>query len=80
MISVEYQPVTSSNEYICLIGKGITFDTGGINIKPTKYITDMFLDKCGAAAMFAAFKAIVNLKINVNVLLCLPLAENSVSD
>lgn len=56
MIAVEYFPNKSKNDDIyCLIGKGVTFDTGGINLKPTRFIEDMYIDKSGAAAIFSVF-------------------------
>ena len=54
MIAVEYKPL-KQKEFKALIGKGITFDTGGVNIKPTNFIEDMYLDKGGASALFSAF-------------------------
>lgn len=78
MIVVEYT-VDPSKPYSALIGKGVTFDTGGVNIKPTGFVEDMFIDKGGACAVFAAFKRLVNMKVNHNLVMCIPLAENSCS-
>jgi len=44
MICIEYKPV-ENEEFTALIGKGVTFDTGGNNLKPTNFIESMFLDK-----------------------------------
>ncbi len=55
MIVVEYKGDINTNEYSALIGKGITFDTGGNNLKPTGSMEDMFMDKGGACAVFSAF-------------------------
>ena len=55
LIIIEYKGDSSSNEYSALIGKGITFDTGGNNLKPTGSMEDMFTDKGGACAVFSAF-------------------------
>lgn len=63
MLCLEYRPLTDSEDFISLIGKGITFDTGGNNIKPTNFIEDMFMDKGGACATFAAFREAVKLKL-----------------
>lgn len=61
MVCLEYKPISDSDEFISLIGKGVTFDTGGNNIKPTNFIEDMFMDKGGACATFAAFREAVKL-------------------
>lgn len=60
-----------------MIGKGVTFDSGGHNLKPTGYMEDMFMDKGGACASYAAFTKLVELGIKRNIVLCIPLAENS---
>jgi len=59
-----------------LVGKGLTFDSGGYNLKPTKFIEDMRMDMGGAATMFSTFKALVENKDEVNVVCALGLAEN----
>lgn len=77
MVCLEYKPIKDNNEFISLIGKGVTFDTGGNNLKPTNFIEDMFMDKGGACATFAAFREAVKLGIKKNIVLTIPLAENS---
>ena len=64
----------------CIVGKGITFDTGGISIKPPGGMWDMKYDMCGGAAVFGAMQAISALKLPVRVFGVLPCAENMVSD
>lgn len=59
LIIVEYQGDPSTQEFSALIGKGVTFDTGGNNLKPTGSMEDMFMDKAGACAVFSAFKILV---------------------
>jgi leucyl aminopeptidase len=82
LFAIEYfgDKVTGSQELaspiVALIGKGITFDDGGVNIKPTGFVEEMFSDKGGACATFAAFKAAVRLGLKKNVVLVLPFAEN----
>ncbi|MEP6757250.1 MAG: leucyl aminopeptidase [Chthonomonadales bacterium] len=61
---------------IALVGKGITFDTGGISIKPTEGMGDMKGDMAGAAAVIGAMRAISLLKLNVNIVGVAPCAEN----
>lgn len=61
---------------IVLVGKGITFDTGGISIKPSNDMDKMKFDMCGAAAVIGAMKAIANLKLPVKVIGLTPICEN----
>lgn len=61
---------------IVLVGKGITFDTGGLNLKPDKAMDGMHLDMSGAAAVIGAVCAAAELKLPVNVIAVAPAAEN----
>ncbi len=61
---------------LALVGKGITFDTGGISIKPREGMEQMKGDMAGAAAVIGAMRAIALLKVRVNVVGVLPCAEN----
>lgn len=76
--TLEYRGNPSSTETIALVGKGITFDTGGLNLKMTGFIEDMHLDMSGAAAVLAAIKAVAALQLRVNVVAVLGLAENAI--
>ena len=58
------------------IGKGITFDTGGLQIKPSENMMDMHLDMSGAASVFSATLLIRRLNIKANIKTIIPLAEN----
>ena len=51
---VEYRGA-QGDEFIGLVGKGVTYDTGGLNVKPTGFMEDMFIDKGGACVVFAVF-------------------------
>lgn len=62
-----------------LLGKGITFDTGGYNIKPTGYMEEMKQDMGGAAAVLGTIKALTMLKPKISVSFIVPLAENMIS-
>lgn len=62
-----------------LVGKGVTFDSGGYNIKPTGYMETMKLDMGGAAAVMATMSAIARLKLPVNVTALVPSVENMVN-
>jgi leucyl aminopeptidase len=59
-----------------LVGKGITFDTGGISLKPGLDMDQMKFDMCGAAAVFGTFRAIAEMKAHVNVVGLVPACEN----
>jgi leucyl aminopeptidase len=61
---------------IALVGKGVTFDSGGISLKPANYMKGMKYDMSGAAAVIGAMQAIAQLKPNVNVVGLTPLVEN----
>lgn len=64
---------------ICIIGKGVTFDSGGLNIKGTEHIEDMKLDKTGGCTVVALMKYIAERNIGCNVVGLVPLIENSIS-
>ncbi len=61
---------------IALVGKGITFDTGGINLKPSNGIEEMKFDMCGAAAVLAAFQAVRELELPLNLVAIAAAVEN----
>ncbi|MCK9508049.1 MAG: leucyl aminopeptidase [Pigmentiphaga sp.] len=61
---------------IVLVGKGITFDTGGISLKPGASMDEMKYDMCGAASVFGTMKAIAELALPINVVGVVPACEN----
>ncbi|MDD5318022.1 MAG: leucyl aminopeptidase [Candidatus ainarchaeum sp.] len=61
---------------VVLVGKGITFDTGGISIKPQKDMDRMKFDKAGACAVLGAFVAAARMRLALNLVGLMPLAEN----
>ena len=63
-----------------LVGKGITFDTGGISLKPAGTMYEMIYDMCGAASVFGAMKAVAEMKLPMNVIGVIAAAENMPSD
>ncbi|MDP3698252.1 MAG: leucyl aminopeptidase [Nanoarchaeota archaeon] len=69
---------SKKGKHTALLGKGITFDSGGYNLKPTKYIEDMKTDMAGAAAVMAAVKIAAELKLKKNLLGVMPMCENMV--
>ena len=76
LICIEYKGTSKKQAPIALVGKGITFDTGGISIKPSKGMEEMKFDMCGSAAVVAAVRTAAKLKLPVHVVGLAPLAEN----
>ena len=77
MIVLSYDPEERSDqEYIALVGKGITFDSGGISIKPAAKMDEMKFDMGGGAAVIGAMQAIARIKPGVRVLGVVPASEN----
>ena len=77
LIILSYKPQeTSSSDVIALVGKAITFDSGGISIKPLEEMDEMKFDMCGGAAVVGAMMAIARLKPKVQVLGLVPASEN----
>src|SRR5262245_5254982 len=76
LIVMRYTPKTPSSETIAIVGKGITFDTGGISIKPSDGMEKMKYDMAGGATTIGAMRAIAQLKPPVNVLGIVPATEN----
>ncbi|HEX2249884.1 MAG TPA: leucyl aminopeptidase [Gemmatimonadales bacterium] len=73
-IALEYKG--SDGKPLVLIGKGVTFDTGGISIKPAQNMEDMKYDMSGAAAVLGTFEALGRLKPSVHVVGLIPSTEN----
>jgi leucyl aminopeptidase len=73
---MRYTGDPSSKELLALVGKGITFDTGGISIKPAERMEDMKYDMSGGAGVIAAMYAIAKLKPKFNVVGIVPATEN----
>jgi len=69
----------AASPHVVIVGKGITFDTGGYNLKPGASMTAMYTDMAGGAAAVGALRVIAALRIPVRVTVLVPLAENSVS-
>ncbi|MGC8759944.1 MAG: leucyl aminopeptidase [Bryobacteraceae bacterium] len=77
MIVMRYRPETpATQDHLALVGKGVTFDTGGISIKPSDGMEKMKYDMAGAAAVLGAMRAIARLKPPVTVTACAPCVEN----
>lgn len=80
MIVLHYKGDPGQEKTWGLIGKGITFDTGGISIKPAANMEEMISDMGGAAAVLGAMRIIGELKPQANVIAVIPTAENMPSD
>ena len=76
LISLTYKGDEPSKEALGFLGKGITFDSGGISIKPSEGMGEMKDDMAGAAAVIAALAAIAQLKPRINVTAIVPATEN----
>lgn len=76
LIVLEYYGAPRSTAPIALVGKGVTFDTGGISLKPPPTMDEMKFDMMGAGSVFGTFKAIAELKLPVNVVGVVPACEN----
>ncbi len=74
---MEWKPIEAVNDkpYV-LVGKGVVYDTGGLNIKTGSYMEDMKCDMAGAATMASALYAIARLRLNVHVIALLPATDN----
>jgi leucyl aminopeptidase len=75
-IVLNYKGNSSAGIDIALIGKGITFDSGGISLKPSEKMEEMKGDMAGGASVMAAISAIAQLKARVNVMAIVPATEN----
>jgi len=76
LIVLSYKGNNGASEIFGLVGKGITFDSGGISIKPSEGMADMKGDMAGAATVMMAVSAIAKLKLKINVTAVIPATEN----
>ncbi|MFT2110859.1 leucyl aminopeptidase [Marinomonas sp. 2405UD68-3] len=76
LIVMEYKGGEEGDAPHVLLGKGITFDTGGISLKPGSKMDEMKYDMCGAASVFGTMKSICELKPKLNVTAVIAAAEN----
>jgi len=79
LVALSYRGAPDDKRSIALVGKGITFDSGGINLKTGGNIENMRLDMAGAAAVLFAFKSAVELNIKKNIYAVMPLTENMIA-
>jgi leucyl aminopeptidase len=75
-IVMHYKGAELTDKPVVLVGKGVTFDTGGISLKPGANMDEMKFDMCGAASVFGAMKTVARLKLPFNLVGIVPAAEN----
>jgi leucyl aminopeptidase len=76
LITLEHRGGRKSEKPVALVGKGITFDTGGISLKPPAEMDEMKFDMCGAASVLGTLKAVGELRLPLNVVGVVPATEN----
>ena len=76
LIRLEYRQGPAKEKPYVLIGKGVTFDTGGISLKPGEAMDEMKFDMCGAASVLGTLRACADLKLPLNVIGLIPSVEN----
>ncbi|WP_238210345.1 leucyl aminopeptidase [Pseudomonas sp. PAGU 2196] len=76
LIVLNYQGGKKADKPFVLVGKGITFDTGGISLKPGAGMDEMKYDMCGAASVFGTLRAVLELQLPINLVCLLACAEN----
>ncbi len=75
-IVLTYKGNPSSKEMVAFVGKGLTFDSGGISLKPQEFMSDMKGDMAGGAAVISAIRAVARLKLKINITAVVPATEN----
>jgi leucyl aminopeptidase len=76
LIVLEYKGGKKSEAPYVLVGKGITFDTGGISLKPGAAMDEMKYDMCGAASVFGTLQSVVEMQLAINLVVIVAAAEN----
>jgi leucyl aminopeptidase len=76
LIVIEYSGSTKNDNPIVIVGKAVTFDTGGISIKPSEKMEEMKYDKCGGCNVIGIMKAVSDLNFDINVIGIIPAVEN----
>jgi len=80
LIVLKYKGIKNGEDPILLVGKAVTFDSGGISIKPSEKMEEMKFDKCGGVNVLAIMKSLSSLKIKHNVIGIIPAVENMPSN
>jgi leucyl aminopeptidase len=80
LIQLDYRGARGARTRTVLVGKAITFDTGGYSIKPSAGLEELKFDKAGGAAVFGVLRAVADLKLKCNVTGLIAAAENAISE
>jgi len=76
LIVMQYHGGKKGDKPVVLVGKGVTFDSGGISLKPGAAMDEMKFDMCGAASVFGSVSAVAELKLPINLVGIVPATEN----
>ena len=76
LITLEYRGANKKQKPIVLVGKGLTFDSGGMSLKPGADMDEMKYDMCGAASVLGTMQAIAEMALELNVVAVIPSSEN----
>ena len=76
LITLKYDGGKTGEKPVVLVGKGVTFDSGGVSIKPSPTMDEMKYDMCGAASVLGTLKACIAMKLPINVVGVIPATEN----
>ena len=76
LIVLHYKGGRAGDKPVILVGKGVTFDTGGISLKPAAEMDEMKYDMCGAASVLGTIKAVARMALPINLTVIVPATEN----
>jgi leucyl aminopeptidase len=76
LVVLEYNPKGSAEKTVALVGKGVTFDSGGINLKPSSGLEEMKMDMAGGATVAATLITVARLKPEIRIIGVIPIVEN----
>ncbi len=76
LIVLTYKGSKASEKPVVLVGKGVTFDTGGISLKPAAEMDEMKYDMCGAAGVLGTMQAVARMQLPINLIVIVPATEN----
>ncbi len=79
LIVMDYRGGAEGEPPIVLVGKGITFDTGGVSLKPAPALDEMKFDMCGAASVLGTMQSVAAMQLPINLMVLVPTCENMVS-
>lgn len=80
LVVLKYTGDPKNKKYFAIVGKGITYDSGGLNLKPSGHLETMRMDMAGAATVLYTFKAVAELGLKKNLYAIIPLTENMLSN